>query len=241
MSCFLLPKTFCKELENILASFWWRNSKEKRGIHWCSWTELCKLKNFGGLGFRDLAKFNVALLAKQGWRLVTSPSSLIGRLFWAKYFPSSDFMKARLGSNPSLIWRSVWSARGLLKKRIRWKVGCGRMVSVWNDYWLPGPVPKKVSSLQTLDVQWVADLIDEASGGWMTDLVMTTFSSSEALEILSISLPMGAQPDTKVWYGEHSGIYSVRSGYRLLMHSDLSPSQESTLLRKIWQSNCPTK
>ncbi|XP_040937761.1 uncharacterized protein [Gossypium hirsutum] len=35
-------------------------------MHWCEWGKQCKLKEDEGLGFRSFAKFNVALLAKQG-------------------------------------------------------------------------------------------------------------------------------------------------------------------------------
>ncbi|KAA3484647.1 reverse transcriptase [Gossypium australe] len=35
MNCFLLPKSFCEELEAIFAKFWWQHGKKKKGIHWC--------------------------------------------------------------------------------------------------------------------------------------------------------------------------------------------------------------
>ncbi|KAK8368934.1 hypothetical protein V6Z12_A01G077000 [Gossypium hirsutum] len=66
MSCFLLPMTTCYEMEQLMANFWWKKGKGKRGIHWCSWHKLCELKDEGGLGYRNLAKFNLALLIKQG-------------------------------------------------------------------------------------------------------------------------------------------------------------------------------
>lgn len=36
MACFLLPKSICEEMEQIIANFWWQKGYGKRGIHWCS-------------------------------------------------------------------------------------------------------------------------------------------------------------------------------------------------------------
>lgn len=66
MSFFLLPKTLCHELEQIMSRFWWQKGVDCRGMHWCRWSDLSFSKDAGGMGFRDLCKFNIALLAKQG-------------------------------------------------------------------------------------------------------------------------------------------------------------------------------
>ncbi|KAA3466264.1 LINE-1 reverse transcriptase isogeny [Gossypium australe] len=55
--------------------------------------KLCDLKENGGLGFRNLANFNVALLGKQGWRLTTTPNTLLAKVLKAKYYPNLDFYK----------------------------------------------------------------------------------------------------------------------------------------------------
>ena len=53
------------------------------------------------MGFRDVGAFNQALLAKQCWRILSKPSSLVAMIFKAKYFPKGDFLDAYIGHNPS--------------------------------------------------------------------------------------------------------------------------------------------
>ena len=66
-----------------------------------SWEKMCLPKDQGGIGFKDLEKFNLALLAKQGWRLQTNSSSLFYRVYKAKYFSGCDFIDVEMGRHPS--------------------------------------------------------------------------------------------------------------------------------------------
>ena len=77
------------------------------------------------------------MVAKQGWRLLWNPNASFSRLFKAKYFPSGNFLNSRLGSNPSLVWRSIWKAHSILAAGFRWRIGNGSHINVWSDLWLP--------------------------------------------------------------------------------------------------------
>ena len=55
--------------------------RDRRKIHWVRWAELCKPKSENGMGFKDLALFNDALLAKKTWRLLQNTNSLFYRVF----------------------------------------------------------------------------------------------------------------------------------------------------------------
>ena len=77
------------------------------------------------MGFCDLATFNQAMLAKQGWRVIQSPSSLMSRILKFQYFTSSHFLEASLGSSPSCIWTSIIRGRETLNLGLRWRIGSG--------------------------------------------------------------------------------------------------------------------
>lgn len=65
------------------------------------WEKLCVEKSFRGMGFCNLEGFNLAMLGKQVWKLITNPDALISKLYKAKYYLRGDFLNANLWHNPS--------------------------------------------------------------------------------------------------------------------------------------------
>ncbi|XP_074303811.1 uncharacterized protein LOC141638297 [Silene latifolia] len=219
MSVFKIPSNFCNELRSIVSKFWWGHEENKRGICWVSWSKLARPKGIGGLGFRDFRMFNLALLGKQGWRLITNSTSLWSRLMQAKYFPDSDFMSASLGNNPSYTWRSIFEARSVLEASLRRRIGDGNDTKIWGHAWIPGTQTGRVISpcRQGSEELVVAALMTADGRGWDEGKLELHLLPFEKERVCNIRLSSNRPRDMWYWGREKDGIYTVRSAYKMLV------------------------
>ncbi|KAL0284345.1 UNVERIFIED_CONTAM: hypothetical protein Sangu_2830800 [Sesamum angustifolium] len=164
MGWFRLPFSLIKELQSMIANFWWHTGEAWK-IHWISWQRMCIPKPQGGLGFRDLQAFNLGRLAKQVWRILSFPDRLLSKVLRAKYFPDGKVLSATCGRNPSFTWRSMHSAIGIVRGGFLWRICSRRSVQVWQDPWLPRPYSFHVLSTPTTNSRHlrVCDLVDATS------------------------------------------------------------------------------
>lgn len=71
----MLPKKWCQCFDAAVARFWWGQRNGERKIHWKNWESPIAAKAAGGLGFRDIVLFNLALLAELVGEFITIPIS----------------------------------------------------------------------------------------------------------------------------------------------------------------------
>ncbi|CAL8994691.1 unnamed protein product [Prunus brigantina] len=217
MMCFLFPKATCSDICSDLAKFWWGKPDSDSKIHWKSWKALSLAKSEGGLGFRDLFDFNLALLAKQSWRILNNPHALWVKLLKARYFPDCDFKDATLGHRPSWIWRSLLAGRDTVMNNARRQIMNGESTNIWADNWVPEvgiitplvPIPINAPQL-------VSEIIDVRSGSWNLDSVASYLSWETKRRILAIPVGASRHHDRVIWPWTSNGLYSVRSGYHVL-------------------------
>ena len=125
---------------------------------WLSWDKMCIPKALTGMGFKLLKHFNLAPLAKQGWRLQVGQNSLVYQVLKAKYFPTYDFIHAYLGKKQSYVWRSIMATQEIVQKGFCWRVGNGRQIRVWEDSWVPTSSTHKVIAPRGM-LHWILEFV----------------------------------------------------------------------------------
>ncbi|GJT41078.1 reverse transcriptase [Tanacetum coccineum] len=244
MNIFLLPDTLIDEIHRALNLFWWGDGVKQNPIRWCSWERMCVSKFRGGMGFRHLGLFNRSLLAKQVWRLITSPNTLAGKVLKARYFPRSSFLDAKAGYRPSYFWRSFIAVKELVRKGCKWNIGHGCSVNVWEDFWLAdhrrlGPKP------YNSEVIYVRDLLNNEGNDWNYEQLASLFPSNIANNIVC-SFACQSRPDSLYWYNSPRGEFSCKSAYLLALETSQELVQNNSdealkIFHAIWMEKVPNK
>lgn len=148
---------------------------------------MCTPKSNGGLEFRNLSTFNMALLAKQGWRISQRENSLLYHVYKARYFSNTNFLDSKLDTKLSYAWCGIRESIKWLKKGSIRRIGDGSKVNIWNDPWLPDnalniqlPEDRTIEDLPTR----VELLIDPYSNCWQ----LTTLRSLDC----TLKIPLSA-------------------------------------------------
>jgi hypothetical protein len=189
MSCFDLTKGLCDDISTMICRYWWSQQEDENRMHWVGWDKMKLPKEQGGMGFRDLYSFNLAMLSRQVWRLLQVPDSLCSRVLRAKYYPNGDILSAVPVAGMSYVWRSILNGVKIIKEGMIWRVRSGENINMWNDPWIPSEQSRKPSSLQGQNViTRVSELIDPVNNIWDEQLVRQTFSQFDAEVILRIPI-----------------------------------------------------
>lgn len=143
-----------------------------------------------------------------------------------RYFRNGDFLNAPLGSNASLVWKSIVWGRDLFKEGFRWRVGNENYIYIDQDPW----IPRKGSRFPlVVPREWqgrkVKKLINPA-GEWDENLIKQIFTPSDVDDILAIPLGLPEEKDKIIWNVDSKGLFSMKSAYH--MASNLQQTKEAS-------------
>ncbi|XP_026407200.1 uncharacterized protein LOC113302475 [Papaver somniferum] len=168
--------------------FWGKDVTITRGVYLKGWTNICVLKDMGGMGFLNLKIFNNAMLAKVTWRLVNFPDFMLAQVMKHKYYSDHSLLNSeiRCPATASWGWKNIYKEMSKIRNNSVWVVGNGKMIRIWEDLWC-GEVE---GTLQPLDQQsmcftFVAELMDcdGEQGNWNMSKLQLCFQT-DVVEIV---------------------------------------------------------
>ncbi|GJV62086.1 hypothetical protein Tco_1468186 [Tanacetum coccineum] len=88
-SILLLPVGVIKDINKQINNFLWNQNDCTKGRDKVAWKNVCKFKQKGGLGLKDLGVWNKAMIVKHLWHIVIDKESL-----WVKWI-NTEKLKGR--------------------------------------------------------------------------------------------------------------------------------------------------
>jgi len=141
--------------------------------------------------------------------------------------------------------RSLWSARDFLKRGLKWSIGTGETISVWNQPWLKDPIClQPITEVQTMcDALTVGHLFKPNAKEWNENFIRYVFIVETANQILQTPHLQLVHTDKATWRLEKNGLYSVRSAYREIINSNdaMLHYRVPGNWNKIWNLKLPPK
>jgi hypothetical protein len=190
----------------------------------------------GGLGFRDIELFNLALLAQQAWRLLQNPETLNAQILKAVYYPNTDLLNASLGAHPLQVWRSILEGRDIMLPGLVRRIGIGEQTRACDENWLPrDEVRRPITCLENNAPQLVSDFIDQTSASWDLQKLQRFFLPMDVEVITMIPLSTRRIDGCWAWHFEKTGIFSVRTAYKMIIN--IKRTREAWIEEKATPSN----
>ncbi|XP_059274715.1 uncharacterized protein LOC132029486 [Lycium ferocissimum] len=105
---FILPESILKDVDKKCREFLRGSNEETKKVSLVAWEKLCKPKKEGGLNIRSCRKWNLALVGKLIWMLITNKEVLWVRWVHGIYMkPDEEFWSHVPSGNCSWYWRNI--------------------------------------------------------------------------------------------------------------------------------------
>ncbi|GKC69158.1 RNA-directed DNA polymerase, eukaryota, reverse transcriptase zinc-binding domain protein [Tanacetum coccineum] len=160
------------EINKILKGFLWCQGELTKGKAKISWDKICKPKDQGGLGLKDLGVWNEVLMTKHLWNVAVKKNTLWVKWIYMEKLKDKSIWEANSDTNCTVGWKNILSLRDKIRKHIRWKIGNGNSVNVWHDNWcVVSPLSDFIETKDIYDARLsknysINDIINEGRWKW---------------------------------------------------------------------------
>lgn len=208
-------------------------------------TKITKTKEEEGLGIRDSAYYNKALLLKRLWKLHESPNSLCSSVLNKKYVRHQHILISLI-SAPNIannMWKSMCKLAPILQSHMFHQIGNVRDTPITANWIQQHPLPDPCPDMS---IHFVSDIIDPDSNTRIHDKINTNFPTPTTHHIQSTYLPPTPSPNKLIWPYSTISNYTTKTGYKAITnqtnnthHQTQQPPPNN--FKTIWQAEYPPK
>lgn len=140
-----------------------------------AWKEICKPKDQGGLGLKNLERWNDVFLIKLICNILTCKNTIWVDWIRSNRLKDKNFWEVDQCNQASWMWNYLLSTRGVIRSRFVTKIGDGRSTSVWFDDWSRiGPLCNFITNRNIYEANLqgnfkVAEMIENGVRRWPED------------------------------------------------------------------------
>ncbi|KAJ4793940.1 RNA-directed DNA polymerase (reverse transcriptase)-related family protein [Rhynchospora pubera] len=237
MSFELIPKGIIKQLNSLLAKFFWGKVGQDKYMAFISWKKVCRPIDKGGLGVKDIQCFGEALFQKLAWTLMSDDKRTWAQVCKAKHYPRIGFWRAKSNASSSPMWKQVDKLKHRFKEEVVWSLGEGQNVNAVAQPWFRGW--EMVQQVSHNDMhKKVAHLFDLEHNQWRMEELQKLCSNQQIDDIITeVVKPSSLVPvkDRLIWKHTNSGVYTVKEGYsKLVEMNTIVGNVSGNLWARVW-------
>jgi exonuclease III len=251
LSLFPIPMSIACRIEKLQRDFLWGGLEDEQKLHLVNWHQVCTPLHSGGLGIRNMAIFNKALLGKWLWRYSREPESLWRQVIDSKYGGQGNFWCSNRSRSPHgvSLWKHIRAGWDVFSQHTSYKVGDGSRIRFWHDIWC-GDSPLRhqfpiLFHLARAPESRVSDIYHFQGSTISWDIEFTRSVQDWELEMvdsfMSLLYSQIIRPgvvDSLCWTPSCRGLFEVRSFYTTL----ISPNPPGTFpWKSVWKAKVPSR
>ncbi|KAJ4786479.1 RNA-directed DNA polymerase (reverse transcriptase)-related family protein [Rhynchospora pubera] len=216
MSMENIPKGLIKQMESLIAKFFWGKTDQTRYMAFVAWRKICQPVERGGLGVRQLDIFGDALFLKMVWAMISSEDKIWVKVCRGKYYHNLGFWRATNVAGASSLWRHVVKKRDFFKYNVNWQLFDGKKVEVLSQPWYEG-WQVATQAIRRNRMIKIADVFDFDADQWRREEISNLLGESVADHIMqTVKKPcrIPGLSDSLIWDYNKAGKYTVKDGYQ---------------------------
>ncbi|GKV06432.1 hypothetical protein SLEP1_g18331 [Rubroshorea leprosula] len=181
-----------------------------------AWDDVCVPRKEGGLGMKQLLRWNKVALGKLVWNICQHQESLWVKWAQAALLRGENFWKVKIPTDCAWTWRQVLKLCPLLKNIIWMQVGDGRQVSLFYDSWACELRFCELISKDEIAV-WGHDLTVSEWWDGLNWTIPDSFVRRHPMLVQIIRCQkLSQQVDKAVWKLAKNGLFTISSCYEFL-------------------------